>query len=548
MGRANSEKVSKRSKKAENENTEASITNGTSIGNKENVVPNASGPSSNSIKATWSKKYRKQRSLLVLIAMISILYFIFDARVFSSYGDCNKSSNTMKYFTLPFWLDWKFPLKVLWWRILYQFRINERIAIVGAGPSGLAAAEALKQLGYKNVTVFEKEKKVGGKCSTVVLEGRPYEMGAVFAVFLNRYSKVKKTDCHEKLANINSYFRSIDHRYNDNTRYPQIPLLIRCSPGDSNGLLLAEINRGKKNTTKYHEDLPTKEQEKIDNLIDTNRVRSNVASSTESMVSYLKKHNLEETLFNVNLIFAYYGFGFADDPGMSNHYAQMMMYHLDGKKLKQYFLENGWQPLFKKLAKRIGGVQTAKEVMSLKRKWNGVTLTFENGISQEFDRVLLATPPKQALKILGADATPAEREGYNAVNNYYIYWIALAKIPNLDFIGALLSDTKTIEDGLNRLNAYTRFYKDSDITMLQMITDSAQTEEEVKKILIRDVKVLLGSHIANDEFLELKRWEYMPHVKPQTCGLRGVSRLHFLSQPNTLHSLSHFANLCTIYQ
>lgn len=51
---------------------------------------------------------------------------------------------------------------VLGLEILNKVEINkEKVAIVGSGPSGLAAATKLAQLGY-NVTVFEKRKKLGG--------------------------------------------------------------------------------------------------------------------------------------------------------------------------------------------------------------------------------------------------------------------------------------------------------------------------------------------------------------------------------------------------
>jgi oxygen-dependent protoporphyrinogen oxidase len=60
-------------------------------------------------------------------------------------------------------------------------RRSDRIAIVGAGPSGLSAALKLKQLGYTNVTVFEKENRVGGKVNTLNSNGLAAELGAVFA-------------------------------------------------------------------------------------------------------------------------------------------------------------------------------------------------------------------------------------------------------------------------------------------------------------------------------------------------------------------------------
>src|SRR5580700_9766039 len=57
-----------------------------------------------------------------------------------------------------------------------------RIAVVGAGPSGLTAADTLSQLGYENVTVFEKNDRVGGKVYSLPNgDGTFTELGAVFA-------------------------------------------------------------------------------------------------------------------------------------------------------------------------------------------------------------------------------------------------------------------------------------------------------------------------------------------------------------------------------
>ncbi len=43
---------------------------------------------------------------------------------------------------------------------------KEKIAVIGAGPAGLKAAQRLLEKGYE-VKVFEKEKRVGGKCKTI---------------------------------------------------------------------------------------------------------------------------------------------------------------------------------------------------------------------------------------------------------------------------------------------------------------------------------------------------------------------------------------------
>src|SRR5438477_7564526 len=58
---------------------------------------------------------------------------------------------------------------------------SRRIAVVGAGPSGLTAADTLSQLGYGKVTVFEKNGRVGGKVDSLHAGGTISELGAVFA-------------------------------------------------------------------------------------------------------------------------------------------------------------------------------------------------------------------------------------------------------------------------------------------------------------------------------------------------------------------------------
>jgi oxygen-dependent protoporphyrinogen oxidase len=58
---------------------------------------------------------------------------------------------------------------------------NLRIAVVGAGPSGLTAADTLKSQGYQKVTVFEQGPQVGGKVLSFHNGSNIAELGAVFA-------------------------------------------------------------------------------------------------------------------------------------------------------------------------------------------------------------------------------------------------------------------------------------------------------------------------------------------------------------------------------
>ena len=67
---------------------------------------------------------------------------------------------------------------------------DARVVVIGGGAAGLAAAHALVQTGYRRVTVLERSARVGGKCCTVPIEGRGYELGA--AVLTTAYHHVRE--------------------------------------------------------------------------------------------------------------------------------------------------------------------------------------------------------------------------------------------------------------------------------------------------------------------------------------------------------------------
>ena len=56
-----------------------------------------------------------------------------------------------------------------------------RIAIIGAGAAGLTAAHELMQLGYQNITVYERNSRIGGKVFSYRSGPVPLELGAFWA-------------------------------------------------------------------------------------------------------------------------------------------------------------------------------------------------------------------------------------------------------------------------------------------------------------------------------------------------------------------------------
>jgi hypothetical protein len=64
------------------------------------------------------------------------------------------------------------------------------ICIIGAGPAGLSAAWFLKERGYRNVIVLERESRVGGKCYSVTVQGKSFDLGANYIT--SAYKQVKR--------------------------------------------------------------------------------------------------------------------------------------------------------------------------------------------------------------------------------------------------------------------------------------------------------------------------------------------------------------------
>lgn len=56
---------------------------------------------------------------------------------------------------------------------------DDSICIIGAGAGGLSAAKFLLENGYTNITIIEKNERVGGKCDSPVIDGITYDMGAL---------------------------------------------------------------------------------------------------------------------------------------------------------------------------------------------------------------------------------------------------------------------------------------------------------------------------------------------------------------------------------
>ena len=77
-----------------------------------------------------------------------------------------------------------------------------RIGIIGAGAAGISAAYYLKKNGYTDVTILEKENRVGGKCHSVTIGANTYELGAILVPKFYENIRDLGITLHQGLENV----------------------------------------------------------------------------------------------------------------------------------------------------------------------------------------------------------------------------------------------------------------------------------------------------------------------------------------------------------
>jgi Flavin containing amine oxidoreductase len=277
-------------------------------------------------------------------------------------------------------------------------RADPRICIVGAGASGLAAAYALEQRGYRHITMLERERRVGGKCRTIEHEGRAYELGAAALTFAYRNVRtlLAEAGLRTSLA-LTQAFIDVEQGRTSN-----LPLaLARArdfgSLGTQGARFARELWRHRRIRTPGFEG-----------------VSEELAMPFETWCRTRHVELIGELMKPWSTAFGY-GF-FGEVPA-----AYMLKYAtLFGTPLFDV-LEHGFGGLWQRVAAALRGteVRLGVSIERVARADEGVHVeTTED--SFDFDALVIACPLDEALKFL--DATPEEASLFSRIR-YYDYWV-----------------------------------------------------------------------------------------------------------------------------
>ena len=356
------------------------------------------------------------------------------------------------------------------------------VVVIGAGPSGLAAARELERAGHR-VTVLEEQETVAGKCQSVDIDGRAYDLGG--HICTNRYQRtaelVAELDVETERT---SRYRVLDVEGQTATRQAMSFL--------GSGAFLR------------YQALREREFPRI--------AEPGLAHSARVLAApvghWLAEHGLESMAESFGTGYTAAGYGYLDDDMPALYfvkYAEMTGLLSQGPELLghtgAFTIAGGFATLWRQVAQELKDVRCAVRVESVERHPGGVRVRTDSG-PLEADDLVLAVALDRILPVL--DATDEER-GLAARIRSNDYHTTLAAAPGLpDDAFYFLGRHTAHREATGHCVSYHHRYPGSDVRTFY----SYGRPEDAAALLREDVAGLGG---RLEEVHLRRQWAFMPH-------------------------------------
>jgi len=390
-------------------------------------------------------------------------------------------------------------------------KAQPRIAIIGAGPAGMSAAWFLKQNGYRDVRVFEKIERVGGKCLSFDYEGRQFDMAA-----------------HEMLAGYGDVMEIATALEVPTTGYQDVLVYDRGSRRYMDMLTATQSGGyGKLQVVwaslRYTWMLLTRFRE-------FSRPGSGFANAPpellQPLASWLKQRRLEALQETILFVMKVQGFGRLDQipaayfvkfQGLRNWLSNVL--HVAG--IVQYWprvFKHGFQSLWDAVAKEVD-VELNSAIRAIRRRQapDGNVIEVEVEFDGErppekFDQLILACPLDMAtLSGLGLDLSEQETRLLEKVR--YVEFVTTAC--RVEGIPAGVVGTIPLPPMLD-YTGYIKIYDDSDMTIFFNLSPSEGYDKREIVERIRAQVAKLPDYKGKPARLVAEHgqhgWRYFPHV------------------------------------
>lgn len=390
-----------------------------------------------------------------------------------------------------------------------------KIAIVGAGPAGMSAAWFLKQNGYRDVRVFEKLDRVGGKCLTFDYEGRQFDMAA--HEMLAGYGDVM--DIANALGVETTGYQNVLVYDRGSKRYMDMLEATQSGGYGKFQIVWASIRYTWMLLTRYCK---------------FSKPGSGFADAPPELLqplsSWIKQQRLEALTETILFVMKVQGFGRLDQipaayfvkfQGLRNWLSNVL--HVAGiiQSWPKVF-KHGFQSLWDAVAKHVD-VQLGVKVTAIRRapKPGGNVIAVEieykdaagKKQKEQFDQLILACPlDLETLEGLGLDSHSQEKELLDKVR--YVEFVTTAC--RVEGVPAGVVGTIPLPEIMD-YTGYIKIYDDSDMTIFfNLARDENYRPAEILKHIKKQFSELPPYKDKPATFIEQYEkphgWRYFPHV------------------------------------
>ncbi len=407
---------------------------------------------------------------------------------------------------------------------------DARIAVIGAGASGLTAAHTLKKKGYTNVTVYEKDLRVGGKVYSVAEAGQTFEVGAFWA--------------GEGYAVVDELAKT----YGVHFQKEELAFKVRLADGNEYDLTeyLQKTHNPWELATGFYQ--WQKVRKKFGYLKTPDGFFQNDDPDLAlPFVDFVKKYKIEVFAQGFRPFWIGCGYGYYEEtPAI--YVLKLMLGSLDisfadflkailpfgggsGNGLRR--APEGFQQVWVKLAEDLGQVRTGAEVTQIVRRQTATAYEIDitsQGETETYDALIVSADPKTALNFL--DATPEETELFSKVQSYP-YVIHLFEAQGLPYKDGTMvfMDAYGTADTKGHVTAFVNRPRANHVWTSGQILPWDMSLDESTQWLRQDLAALGGDVGAIYQRIQ---WNYFPHASSDSLRQGFYSKVKRLQgQKNT---------------
>ena len=413
---------------------------------------------------------------------------------------------------------------------------NMRIAVVGAGPSGLTAAYELEARGYTNVVVFEREDHVGGKVNTIQpAPGVNVELGAVFASPDYPLTLSLAQEYGIPVATSNTT-RLI---YDGGQKLTSTQFLLKhFTP--------AQIGAGAQAYAAVLQKFPEIFQDKLNKL---------PADLRMNFSDFVVKHNMQVVAELAKSLVVGFGYGFYDDvPAIYQLKIINMLVKVGPTGLSSptfFSFPTGYQSLWKAVAADLD-VRLNSNVTSIKRTLsakNPIKLAVNGGAEQTFDAVIISAPLSAVPSFLEM-SLPEKIFFQQVITSRYV--VSLIGAPGVATGEAVFVQDNAVSSRINHVGVWANPSAQFPVFQTWQIADRIKTLDEITAILDADMKAQAGA--LGTQLQLRKEWpDYFPRVTSPIMkagffdilelfqGLGGVYYVGSSMSFETVETAAHYA-------